>query len=73
MKLLTSTLSMIFLFMVTNTLLYFSNSWISGKWTILTIFITGLINVFVGIMITYNSLVSMNKRTVQKVLSDERN
>lgn len=65
-KFLTSTLSMIILYFVSNVAAYFL---FINKYPIITLFLLSIINVNVGIIITYNALVSMNKRTVKKILN----
>jgi hypothetical protein len=63
-----STVFMILLFFGWNTMAYFLARWYPNLVSI-NIFFAAMVNVFIGIMVTYNGLVAVNKRAIDKMLT----
>ena len=63
-----STVFMILLFFGWNTIACFLAKWYPD-WVSINIFFAAAVNVFIGIMVTYNGLVAVNKRAIEKMLT----
>ncbi len=62
-----STSAMILLFFTGNIGMYYVSKWYDLIF--IPLFILSIMNVFIGIMITYNGIVAVNKRTIKKILN----